>query len=917
MVVGREQERRRIDAVLEEARAGRSGALLLEGESGIGKTALLDEAIDRAGGLRVLRAAGSEFESELAYATLHQLVRPVVELIDRLPAPQAHALRVAFAQEDGRAERFNVYAAVLGLLAAAAEEGPLLCVVDDCHWLDQSSGEALAFVARRLGTDGIALLLAARPGGSHPFAPPAVALLRVTGLDTAGAAALLAGGRRAAAPAFVTALVEATGGNPLALLELPPLLSDEQLAGTEPLGELLPVSDEVSRAFLDRTAALPEEARRALLVAAAGAGSPAHTVLAALAATGLGPGALDPAEAAGLVHLGPTAVEFRHPLLRSAIHAAAPAAERRLAHAGLAQALEAEGGDRRAWHLAAAATGPDERVAGELERVGANASRRGGVVAAARAFEEAARLSPDRSDRGRRLSAAADEWLRHGDVSRADELFGEALALADSAGLRLEIIERQGYLAVQRGEAEAAYARITRAAEEVEAGDGAAAAGALSTAGSLPLARLDAPELLRLSERIEELWGEKQAAARPKVLIRTARARILAGETQAGVDALLALAELCLTLPTTGAAAECAESLVWVEQTSLARRLLEHELHGARENGDHLLVAFALNPLALLELRCGRLVAAYGAALEAVGTAEEIGQPLQLAYNLAVLARVEAALGREEDCRAHAARALSLVDTDLHHDVQADVRAALGQLALALGNADEAIDELERLQAIVDEGRVREPGFAFPGAGDLIEAYARAGRHEDAERELARLEALADAAGRAGARALAARCRGIVASEDGYDACFEEALRLFAAPESPLERFRTELCYAERLRRSKRRTAARDRLRRALDTFDQLGETPWAVRARRELAAVGVRVARGEADADRLTPQELQVALAVAEGASNREVAGRLFLSPKTIEFHLGNVYRKLGIRSRRELIVLYAGQRSSESARL
>ena len=915
MVVGREQERRRIDAVLEEARAGRSGALLLEGESGIGKTALLDEAIEQAGGLRVLRAAGSEFESELAYATLHQLVRPVVELIDRLPRPQAHALRVALALEDGRAERFNVYAAVLGLLATAAEDGPLLCVVDDCHWVDQPSGEALAFVARRLGTDGIALLLAARPGGPHPFAPPAVALLRVTGLDAAGAAALLAGGR--AAPAVVAALVEATGGNPLALLELPQLLSDEQLAGTEPLGELLPVPDEVSRAFLDRTAALPEEARRALLVAAAGTGSAAHTVLAALAATGLGPDALGPAETAGLVRLGPTAVEFRHPLLRSAIHAAAPAAERRLAHAGLARALEAEGGDRRAWHLAAAATGPDERVAGELEHVGANASRRGGVVAAARAFEEAARLSPERSDRGRRLSAAAAEWLRHGDIRRADELFGEALGLAESAGLRLEIIGWQGYLAVQRGEAETAYARITQAAEEVEASDGAAAAAALSTAGSLPLARLDAPELLRLSNRIEELWGEEQAAARPKVLIRTARARILAGETQAGVDALLVLAELCLTLPSTGAAAECAESLVWVEETSLARRLLEHELHGARENGDHLLVAFALNPLALLELRCGRLVAAYGAALEAVGTAEEIGQPLQLAYNLAVLARVEAALGREEDCRAHAARALTLVDTDLHHDVQADVRAALGQLALALGNADEAIDELERLQGIVEEGRVREPGFAFPGAGDLIEAYARAGRHDDAERELAWLEALVDAAGRAGARALAARCRGIVASEDGYDACFEEALRLFAAPESPLERFRTELCYAERLRRSKRRTAARDRLRRALDTFDQLGETPWAVRARRELAAVGVRVARGETEADRLTPQELQVALAVAEGASNREVAGRLFLSPKTIEFHLGNVYRKLGIRSRRELIVLYAGQRSSESARL
>ena len=917
MVVGREQERRRIDAVLEETRAGGSGALLLEGESGIGKTVLLEEAIARAGGLRVLRAAGSEFESELAFATLHQLVRPIVELVDRLPAPQAHALRVALALEDGlTVERFNVYAAVLGLLAAAAEQGPLLCVVDDCHWLDESSAEALAFVARRLGAEGIGLLLAARPGASHPFVPPAVELLRVTGLDASGATALFAG-ERAPAPAVVAALVEATGGNPLALLELPPLLSDEQLAGTEPVGDLLPVPEEVSRAFLDRTAALPEATRRALVVAAAGAGSPTHVVVAALAALGLAPDALGPAEAAGLVRLEPAAIEFRHPLLRSAIHAAAPPDERRRAHAALGHALGVDGGDRRAWHLAAAATAPDEAVAAELELAGTNAGRRGGVVAAARAFEEAARLSPERGDRGRRLSAAAAEWLRHGEIRRADDLFGAALALVDSPGPRLEIIERQGYLAVQRGEAEAAYARITRAAEAVEASDGTAAAAALSTAGSLPLARLDAPELLRLSKRIEELWSGSQAAVRPKVLIRAARARILAGETEAGVDALLELAELCLTLPATGAAAECAESLVWVERTSLARRLLEYELRGAREGGDHLLVAFALNPLALLELRCGRLVAAYGAALEAVGTADEIGQPLQLAYNLAVLARVEAALGLEEDCRAHATRALSLVDADLHHDVQADVRAALGQLALALGNAGEAIEELERLRDIVEAGRVREPGFAFPWAGDLIEAYARAGRHDDAERELARFEALGAAAGRVGAQALAARCRGILASEDGYDACFEEALELFAAPESPLERFRTELSYAERLRRSKRRTAARDRLRHALDAFDQLGETPWAVSARRELAAVGVRVPRGDAEADRLTPQELQVALAVAEGASNREVASRLFLSPKTIEFHLGNIYRKLGIRSRRELIVLYAGQRSNESARL
>ncbi len=918
MVVGRERECRRIDEVVAEARSGGSGSLLLEGESGIGKTALLEYAVSRATGMRVLGAAGTEFESELAFATLHQLVRPIVHLIDGLPGPQARALRVALALDDGRAvERFGVYAAVLALLATAAEEQALLCAVDDCHWVDRSSAEALAFVARRLDADGIALLFATRSDAPHPFAPPGVDVLSVGGLDEDGAAALLAGAR-APAPSVVAALVSATGGNPLALLELPGVLREQQLAGTEPLGELLPVPDEVSRAFLERTAALPDDTRRALVVAAAGAGSGARAIVAALGVAGLPSDALGPAEAARLVRLDPSGIEFRHPLLRSAIVAAASDAERRGAHAALAEALRGEVDGRRAWHLAAAVTAPDEAVAVELELAASDASRRGGVAASARMFEEAARLSEGNDVRARRLSAAAAEWLRHGDVRRADELFAEALPLAVDDRVRLEIVERQGYLAVQRGEAEAAFACITEAARAVEAVDGAAAAAALATAGSLPLARLDAPELLRLSQRIEELWGHERAAERPKVLIRTARARILAGETRAGVAAMVALGELCLTLPATGAAAECAESLVWVEQPELARRLLDHELRAARESGDHLLVAFALNPFALLELRSGRLVAAYGAALEAVGTAEQIGQPLQLAYNLAVLARVEAALGREEDCGAHAARALSLVDTDLHQDVQADARAALGQLALALGRTEVAIDELERLRRIVAGGQVREPGFAFPWAGDLIEGYARAGRHDDAVHELADLERLVAESGRRGARALALRCRGLVAPDDAYEECFEEALMLFAPPESPLERFRTELCYAERLRRSRRRTAARDRLRHALETFDQLGETPWAARARRELAAVGLRMPRAATDAaDRLTPQELQVALAVAEGASNREVASRLFLSPKTIEFHLGNVYRKLGISSRRELIRRYAGQRSSESARL
>jgi DNA-binding CsgD family transcriptional regulator len=908
MLIGRQRECGQIDAVLRAVRTGRSRTLLLEGEAGIGKTALIEYAVARAEGLCVLRAAGTELESELAFSALHQLLRPIVGLVEALAPPQARALRTALKLEDGTGvDRFGVYAATLELLATAAEAEPLLCVVDDCQWLDRASAEALSFVARRLDEDRIGLLLAQRENEAPQFAASGIEALELEGLDETSAAALLSR-HGALADGVAAGLVAATRGNPLALLELPALLSADQRAGLEPLGDPLPVSAAVERAFLGRAASLPERTRRALVVVAVSDSGELEPVVRALGGIGLKPAALEPAEDAGLVRLGRSAIEFRHPLVRSAIYGAGAPGERRAAHAALADALGAEAGDRRAWHLAAAATGPDEHAAAELERVAEHARRRGGVAAAARTFQEAARLSPGRGDRARRTFQAAEDWLRHGDLDRADRLLDEALALAEDDRLRLEIMERRGYRAVQRGEAEAAFDRLAQAADAVEQADPRAAAIALTAAGSLPLARLDAPAMLRVGERTEALWGRDRAAERPKLLIRTARARILAGETEAGVADMVALGELCLTLPATGAAAECAESLVWVEEVPLARRLLEHEVAGAREAGDHLLVAFALNPLALLELRSGRLVSAYAAALEAAGTAEEIGQPLQLAYNLALLARVEAALGREDDCREHATRVFTLVDPEAQLDVQADARAALGQLALGLGRPEEAIDELERLRRILADGRVVEPGFAHPWAGDLIEAYVHAGRPADAERELAAFEGRARAAGRVGALALAARCRGLFASDADYDACFEEALALHARLDSPLERFRTELCYAERLRRSRRRTDARERLRHALEAFDQLGETPWATRARRELAAIGGRVRRREpAAADRLTPQELQVALAVAEGASNREVASRLFLSPKTIEFHLGNVYRKLEIRSRRELIREFA----------
>lgn len=879
---------------------------MLQGEAGIGKTALLEFAVHEAGGMRVLRATGTEFESELPFATLDQLVRPVVGLVDELPDPQARALRTALALEDaGSAERFGVYAATLALLAAAADEKPLLCAVDDCQWVDWASAEALAFAARRVEAEGILMLFATRAGGARALAEAGVAELRVHGLDLEAAEALLSdvGG---VSTQVVSDLVAATGGNPLALLELPGLLTAEQRSGAEPLDDPVRVTRAVEEAFGGQVRSLPPEAQQALLVAAASDTGDVHVLLRALGEAGVHAGVFDLAEEAGLVRLERDTLEFRHPLVRSAVYSTSPRAERRAAHAALATALD---GSQRAWHLAAAAAAPAENVAAELERAGHDARHRGGVVAAARAFQEAARLSPGRPERARRTSEAAAEWLRGADVRRAARLLEEALDLAEDPALRMMVLQQQGYLAVQQGDARVAYDRILRAAETIQTEEPRAAAVALTTAGSYLLARLDAPALLELSERIEALWGsDRPSTSRPKLHIRVNRARILAGRTAVGVAGMLRCARLCERLPATGAAAECAESLLWVEQTAVARRLLDRELALAREQGDHLLVAFALNPLTQLELRSGRLVAAYTAGLEAVDLAEAIGQPLQLACNLVALARVEAALGREGDCRAHVAQAFSRVDPAAYLEVEADGRVALGQLALGLDRVDEAIAELERVREILARGQVAEPGYLLPWAADLIQAYVHAGRRDDAERELAAFEDRCRDAERIGARALCARCRGLVALEDDYDACFAEALALHARVDAPVELFRTELSYAERLRRSKRRGVARQRLRGALETFDQLGDTLWAERARAELAATGARSPRSSPRAaDQLTPQELRIAVAVAEGATNREVASRLFLSPKTVEFHLGNVYRKLEIRSRRDLIRLFA----------
>src|SRR5215207_8010024 len=435
MLYGRDAERSAVTALLDAARDSRSGVLVLRGQAGAGKSALLQDAVEQASDLQVLEARGIESEAELAFAGLHQLLRPILGQVDGLPGPQATALRAAFGLEQGRVkDRFLVSVAVLSLLAEAAERRPVLCVVDDAHWLDEASANALVFVARRLEAEGVVVLFAARDGDPRRFGAVGLPTLEIGGLGGVAVAALLA--ERAAVsvdPEVRDRLLERTGGNPLALIELPSVLTSDQLSGTQPLPLRLPLTDGVEHAFLERVRRLPDDAQALLLIAAAEDTGRQATL-------GAGVAALDAAEAAGLVRVRAGGIAFRHPLVRSAVYQGATSSQRRQAHRALAGAADREGdADRRAWHLAAAAVEPDQGVVRELDAAAERALGRGGFEAASAALERAATLTSDPHSRGRRLVAAAEHAWAAGQLGRTTGLLEAVRPLATEPLLRADV----------------------------------------------------------------------------------------------------------------------------------------------------------------------------------------------------------------------------------------------------------------------------------------------------------------------------------------------------------------------------------------------------------------------------------------------------------------------------------------------
>ena len=913
MIVGRADELSRLDRLLDEAREGRSECLVLRGEPGIGKTSLLDATAERAAGFTVLRACGVESEAELPFSGLLELLRPIIGHVDRLPEPQAAALRGALALGPAKgADRFAALAATLGVLVAASEEGSVLVFIDDAQWLDAASGEALAFAARRLRAEGVAMLWAARTGDTLPFSLDGLTELALGGLDRSAAEDLLKGaGDPPVSPQAVDGFLDATGGNPLALLEIPQLLSDAQRSGTEPIDQPLPVGPAVERAFGRRLERLPGNTRAALLIAAVSASPELGTVERALASENLSIDALLPAEEEGIVVSRRGRLEFRHPLVRATVHAQATAAARRAAHGALASALPEEvHGDERAWHLALAVLGPDDVVANELEAVGIRAQATS-WRAAARAFERAAQLTSYGETRGNRLLAAARAAHTGGQLETAAQLARDAVRLLDGDPVRQAEAEHVlGRVEAAHGEFRSATRRLEDGAERIEAidperaalmladavvpwmevGEHGRADRAATRAWNLPWPRGGHTELAlsltfgdalaargRFSEAIE-LWlsgAEVPADEDPEALSRVAEAILSAGEHERA-----------------GAAAEQA-----VER--------------ARECSALGVLAVSLGVQVFAELRTGRLRSAAGAAAEAVDLVRSLGQQGELTDALLRFAWVEAMLGREEECRRHAAEAAEVAGIG-DRPVGGP---AVGLLELGLGRPQEAVEALEGTRRLRGERMRGDAITPRPVLAALIEAHVRGGGLDEARRHLTELSRQAEACGLPFARAAAARCRGIVEGEEQH---FLEALAWHERAPNAFERGRTLLCYGELLRREKRRADARSQLRAALVDFDEVGAASWAERARVELGATGARARRRVPDTrDELTPQELHVARLVAEGLTNREIAARLFLSPKTIETHIRHAFQKLGVRSRTELAVAVSSGGSEAASSL
>ena len=898
-LLGRQREREALDRLLEAARGGRGGVLVVHGEAGVGKTALLEGAVQAAHEFRALRTVGVEGETELPYAALQQLCSPILELAQHLPDPQRNALEVAFGISVGEAPSpFLVGLAVLGLLSEAANKRPLLCVVDDAHWLDRESARALAFVARRLLAEKLALLFAARTVGDALAGLPE---LQVRPLGHREARALLES--VLASPLdeqVLERIVVETRGNPLALLELPRGLTAAQLAGGFGLPAAMPVWERIEEGFTKRLSRQPPDVRRFLLLAAADPAGDSALVWRAARQLGVPEPAARTAESEGFLALE-AGVAFRHPLVRSAVYRAAGPVERAEAHQALAAATDPQiDPDRRAWHRAQAASGPDAEIAAELERSAARAQARGGFAAAAAFLERAAALTPEPVVRARRALAAAQTKFQAGALDDALGLLGtvDAATFSELQAASADLLRAQIAFVSTRGSE--APALLLQAARRLSPVDPIVARKTYLEAVS---AALFAGRLAGPGGRAQDVARDARAAPQPdrsgvSDLLLDGLVALLSENYEAAAPRIRQAQDACTRdVPS-------AEQLHWLWLGSVAclhlwddagwEELSRRHVRLARETGALAELPLALSQRTFTHLLAGDLTVAASLVDEIQAAAEATGGKITPygAVGLAALRGLEAeAVYLIVRTRADVIQRGEGVGISVLDWAEAVLYNGLGRY------------EAARTAALRVAEYEHDLGTSNWGLVELIEASVRAGTPEVAAEARERLLQRTIAAGTEWALGVAARCEALLAADDNAEELYVEAITRLGRCRMAVDLARAHLLYGEWLRRQRRRLEARQQLRTAHELFSNFRLEAFAERARVELQATGEHARkRTFATQDQLTPQEAQISRLAAEGQTNREIAAQLFISPSTVEYHLRKAFRKLDVRSRTQL---------------
>jgi DNA-binding CsgD family transcriptional regulator len=887
-----------LDQLLVAARAGESRPLVVRGEAGVGKTALLDYLVEQASGSRVAHAAGVEAEMELAYAGVHQLLTPMLDRLERLPGPQREALRIAFGLSAGPApDRFLVGLATLSLLADVAEEHPLLCLVDDAQWLDSASAQVLGFVARRLVAESVALVFAARVPGDELAGLPE---LVVEGLPEADARALLAAALTGPLDAPVRErLLAETAGNPLALLELPRGRTPTELAGGFALPDAMPLAGRIEASFRRRLEGLPEETRSLLLVAAADPVGDPVLVWQAAERLGIRAAAATPAAAAGLLEIG-TRVLFRHPLVRSAAYRSAALQERQEAHRALAEVTDpALDPDRRAWHRAQATPGPDEDVAAELERSAGRAQARGGVAAAAAFLQRAVVLTVDPARRAERTLAAAQASLQAGAFDAALGLLATAEigALDEFQRARVDLV--RGKVAFASGRSGDAPHLLLNAARRLEPFDLELARetyltawGAAVTAGHLA----GGDVLLEICRAVRVL-PRPSGTPRPLDLLLDGLALLETEGRAAATPMLQRAANAVAEIPVEdvlrwGWVANGASSAVWDEEGLLA--IATRQVQLVRDAG-----MLAELPLYLAALSVARAwIGDFTDATLIIAESDSVAAATGSGFAPFAALRFRALQGREAEASALIANAIEQAVAGGQGMAATHAYWAAAVLYNGLGRYEEATSAARQATS-----NTFEPWISIWALVELVEAAARHGEAGLAGDALERLAETTQPCGTDWALGVEARCRAVLSDGAAADELYREAIDRLGCTQLRTELARAHLLYGEWLRRRHRRVDAREQLRTAHDLFAEIGMEAFAERARRELLATGEKVRKRSPETrEELTPQETQIARLARDGLSNPEIGAQLFISARTVKYHLGKVFTKLGISSRSQL---------------